>query len=106
MIGECPSCGSINLEYGSFVTDEWEKEDCGFYPIFCSSCGYEGKEIYSLEYEITLPKAKRSFTVYFLTPHCSWEVVAKDEDDAISKCQIPAEFDMNEPHKFMAIENE
>jgi len=47
------------------------------------------------------------FTVHLMTPYCTWEnVEAKDEDEAIKKCEIPPEFDGNEPHSFMTSEEE
>lgn len=52
-------------------------------------------------------KKQKIFTVYFLTPYCTYEgIIAKDEDDAIRKCEIPAEFDLNEPSNFLAIEED
>lgn len=46
------------------------------------------------------------FTVHMLTSYCTWEdVEAKDEDEAISKCPIPGEFDCNDPCHFIAIED-
>lgn len=47
------------------------------------------------------------FTVYLMTPYCTWEnVEAKDEDEAIRKCDSPPEFDWTEPHTFLAVEEE
>jgi hypothetical protein len=49
----------------------------------------------------------KKFTVHFMTPYCSWEnVEAKDEDDAIRQCQVPAEFDANEPGSFLAVQTD
>jgi len=53
-----------------------------------------------------LPK-KKTFTVHFMSPYVTWEnIEAKNEDDAINKCPIPAEFDANEVGHFLAIEEE
>jgi predicted nucleic-acid-binding Zn-ribbon protein len=38
--GQCPKCGSENLEYGSFEVDA----DCICYPWTCEKCGSEGAE--------------------------------------------------------------
>jgi hypothetical protein len=49
----------------------------------------------------------KKFNVYFMTPFVTYEnIEAKDEDDAIRQCSVPAEFDANEPSTFMAIETE
>lgn len=49
----------------------------------------------------------RTYTVYFMSPYCTWEgVEAKNEDDAIRKCPVPPEFDANEVGHFLAIEEE
>ena len=45
--GECPNCGSVNLDYVAIVPqDEWI-----YYPFTCNDCGCEGKECYSLTFE-------------------------------------------------------
>lgn len=45
------------------------------------------------------------YTVYFLTPYSMWgKVEAKNEDEAIRKCETPPEFDGNEPSEWVAIE--
>ena len=44
------------------------------------------------------------YTVLFMTPYATYEnVEATNEDEAIRKCEMPAEFDANEPHMWMAI---
>lgn len=44
--GECPNCGSYNLDYGVM---ELVDQEC-FYPYRCKSCGFEGKEWYALKF--------------------------------------------------------
>ena len=47
---------------------------------------------------------KRKFEVFFLTPYCSYEVEAKSKKEAISKCEVPSEYDLNDgPTQFCAI---
>ena len=50
--GQCPKCGSINLEYGN---TELEGESLG-YEFECRDCGTEGTEWYDLEYSETIIK--------------------------------------------------
>lgn len=50
---------------------------------------------------------EKTYTVYLLTTYCKWEgVKATTEQEAINQCEEPAEFDFNEPGKFIAIEEE
>jgi len=52
----------------------------------------------------TVTKLKK-YTVHFMTPYCTWEGVhARSKKEAIDKCPIPSEYDMNEPGMFSAIE--
>ena len=44
--GECPCCGSTELEYGVL---ELEGEQCA-YPYTCRNCSFTGKEWYRLEF--------------------------------------------------------
>lgn len=46
MVGECPKCGSVNLEYGSFAVEEEQ----GYYYVTCRDCGFVGEEWYSMEF--------------------------------------------------------
>ena len=47
------------------------------------------------------------FTVHFMTAYCTWSgVEAKDEKDAISKCETPDEFDGNEPSTWAAVQED
>jgi hypothetical protein len=47
------------------------------------------------------------YTVYLLTTYAIWEdVEAKTEKEAIKKCEIPDEVDLNQPAKFVAIKEE
>jgi len=45
------------------------------------------------------------FIVYLMTPYASYEIDAKDEDDAISKCEVPSKY-ANEPFSFLATRDE
>jgi len=45
--GECPRCGSENLEYGAM-----ERQDgMVFWPVTCNDCGAELREWWSLEFD-------------------------------------------------------
>jgi hypothetical protein len=45
----------------------------------------------------------KKFTVYLMTPYLTWEeVMAKDEDAAISQCSTEAGFDCNEVQTWLA----
>lgn len=44
--GECPKCGSLNLDYQAI---KYEGEMC-YYPYKCEDCGQEGEEWYRLEF--------------------------------------------------------
>jgi hypothetical protein len=45
------------------------------------------------------------YTVHLMTAYCSWEdIEAKSEAEAIEKVQYPPEFDCNDQHTFVAIE--
>lgn len=45
------------------------------------------------------------YTVYFMTPYEAWEgIEAESEEDAISLCPIPDEYDINESFTFLAVE--
>ena len=43
---KCPKCGT-DLEY---PTGYEHQDDEVFYPVSCPSCGFEGKEWYSLQF--------------------------------------------------------
>lgn len=53
-------------------------------------------------------KKQKNYTVYLLTPYCSWEgVKAETKEEAISKCSIPYEVDTSgQPVKFVAVEED
>lgn len=46
-LGKCPDCGSERLVYGAIELDDTYTI---YYPVKCKDCGYQGKEIYSLEF--------------------------------------------------------
>jgi len=47
------------------------------------------------------------FTVHFMSAYCTWEgVEAESEVEAIKKCEVPPEFDSNEPSTFVAFEED
>lgn len=49
----------------------------------------------------------KRYTVHFMSPYCSWYgVQARSMKEAISKCPIPPEYDMNEPGHFIALEED
>ena len=49
----------------------------------------------------------KKFTVYFMSPYCAWEgIEAKNKKEAIAQCDVPPEYDMNEPGSFIAIEED
>jgi len=45
-IGECPKCGSSDLDYGCSEG----LDDCRIYPFTCLGCGCEGREVYVEKY--------------------------------------------------------
>ena len=47
------------------------------------------------------------FIVQLMTVYMTWEgIEAESEDEAIRQCDIPPEFDCNEPFQFFAIKQE
>jgi len=44
--GECPRCGSGDLEYGAVELDGMSL----YYPVTCKGCGFGGKEWYDLNF--------------------------------------------------------
>ena len=49
-LGKCPNCGSENLNYETCVNDGEQL----YYPFFCDDCDCTGKEIYNVDYAITV----------------------------------------------------
>ena len=47
MVGECPKCKSVNLDY--YGSPEFVSE-LMFFPFTCCDCGAEGREWFTLEY--------------------------------------------------------
>ena len=45
--GECPKCGSNDLDYGSLEVLDTKIVD---YPFTCNSCGEQGRETWGLAY--------------------------------------------------------
>lgn len=49
----------------------------------------------------------KNYTVHFMSAYETWEnVKAKSQKEAIKKCEIPDEFDCNEPFTFIAVEED
>tara|TARA_R110002020_G_scaffold13584_4_gene48777 strand:+ start:46 stop:261 length:216 start_codon:yes stop_codon:yes gene_type:complete len=48
--GECPKCGSLNLDYDTM------KVDCGYvsYDYDCNDCKNHGTEYFNLVYDVTV----------------------------------------------------
>jgi len=46
--GECPECGSTNLDYDAMELGEIG--DQVYYPFLCKNCGFNGREWYKLEF--------------------------------------------------------
>ena len=44
--GICPKCGSKNLDYGCSEP----KDESIHYPYTCQDCGFDGEEVYSIEF--------------------------------------------------------
>lgn len=44
--GHCPTCGSWNIDYGSYEMGDDEVS----YEVDCSNCGWSGKEVYELTF--------------------------------------------------------
>lgn len=76
-----------------------------FTTAFCWAGSPEGYDYWakiSKDFEHSLSKEK-TYTVYFLTPYCTWEnVKAHNMKKAIKKCNIPLDYDGYS--KFVAIE--
>ena len=47
--GKCPKCNSDNLSYET-ILDDGRFEDAIYYPTECFSCGWTGKEVYTLKF--------------------------------------------------------
>ena len=45
-IGNCPKCGSDNLDYDSLEPDG----DSVYWECYCRDCDWEGKEYYKLQF--------------------------------------------------------
>lgn len=43
------------------------------------------------------------YTVYLMTPYCSWDVDAKNKAEARKKVDYPLEFDMSDEHCLIVI---
>ena len=48
--GNCPKCGSTNLEYGDEIRDSGAISESIEYPYVCCGCSFEGREIYSISF--------------------------------------------------------
>ena len=44
--GTCPNCGAEDLNFEAAEIGDYEV----WYPYECNNCGYEGREIYSIEF--------------------------------------------------------
>ena len=53
--GNCPVCGSSNVEYGNIEIDGCfdDGTPSAFYPVECKDCGKSGREWYALQYAHT-----------------------------------------------------
>jgi len=48
-----------------------------------------------------------TWTVYLMVPYMTWEdIKARTEGEALDRCHYPWEFDCNEPHYWLAVEEE
>lgn len=48
-IGKCPKCGSENISYGDFESDD----DCCWYESTCDDCDFSFNEHYRMVFEIS-----------------------------------------------------